>query len=215
MPLEPIEKTEVETPVADPSVDSNDDGQTTLKSGEQDKDATAEQAVEHAGLDFEVLTKEYQDDGKLSDASRKALNDSGVGDAYIDNYFKGLAAQEELFELHVHNIVGGKDSYEKITKWAGARMTEDELKSVNDSLVAGDLSLIKVQLDNLKLRMEQSEGKQGVELQGDTTGLANSGLYFDNEELRRDQASNLYKTSERERQRVAQKAMLSMKAGKI
>ena len=59
---------------------------------DKDTDATAEKAVDEAGLDMDALSKEYAESGELSKESLEALSKVGITEDMVQSYITG---QEE------------------------------------------------------------------------------------------------------------------------
>ena len=74
----------------------------------------AEDAVENAGLDFDTLAQEYAEKGQLGDESYKALEQSGIPKAYVDQFIAGQKAIGEQQTNNVKTMVGGEDAYNEM-----------------------------------------------------------------------------------------------------
>ena len=90
---------------------------TTLKGEESKVEETkqentleiAENAVENAGLNFDNLAQEYAEKGQLGEESYKALEESGIPKAYVDQFIAGQKAIGEQQTNNVKSMVGGDE----------------------------------------------------------------------------------------------------------
>ena len=74
----------------------------------------AEQAVENAGLDFEVLANEYAENGELSQEAYQALQESGIPKNLVNQFIEGQEAKTQLIQREAYSLVGGEQQYNEM-----------------------------------------------------------------------------------------------------
>lgn len=140
-----------------------------------DPNATPEAAlVTKAGLDMEVLTKEYTEAGELSEASLTALAAIGVTKDVVTTYFRGQEALAQREIAEVQAFAGGKESYEAMVTWAGQNMTKPEITAYNAAMT-GDTETRKMAIEALKSKYVAKTGSGPKVIVGDGTSPAPAG----------------------------------------
>lgn len=140
-----------------------------------DPNASPEAAlVTKAGLDMEVLTKEYTEAGELSEESLTALAAIGVTKDVVTTYFRGQEALAQREIAEVHEYAGGKDSYEAMVTWAGQNMTKPEITAYNAAMT-GDQETRKMAIEALKGKYVAKTGSNPKVIVGQATPAQPSG----------------------------------------
>lgn len=95
-------------------------------------DEQAKTLIERAGLDREAVTKQLQEQGKLTDEQMQALVKAGNGNisqADIDDYIEGQKAKAQLAQASIQNATtqaveaaGGQEQHEHLRTWAGTNL---------------------------------------------------------------------------------------------
>jgi hypothetical protein len=132
----------------------------------------AEKAVETAGLDMDVLAKEYADNGALDEKSYQALEKAGISKQYVDQFIAGQNALAEQQGNEVKSIAGGDESYNEMVNWASNNFNEAEKTAYNNAVNSKDMEVIKLAVTGLKARYEQANGKEPSLVQGKATPTA-------------------------------------------
>lgn len=122
-----------------------------------DDDGSTENNTD-AKLDLEALNTEYQENGELSEASYKALEEAGFGKETVDTYIKGLEAQAELWSMKVHNMAGGADQYDAMVEWGSNNLNPAEIQRFDSALASGDADLMNTMITALQARYEAANG---------------------------------------------------------
>ena len=159
--------------------------------------------VEKAGLDMAVLNKEFADTGALSDASLKALEGVGISKEVVDTYIAGQQALVEREVAKVHDLVGGKDNYDGMMKWAALNVPAGEAEAFNTGM-AGDFNSQKQAVEALRTKYLRAVGSDPKILSGE---LAVSGAqgYESRAQMVADMSDPRYQKDEAYRQKVANK----------
>jgi len=140
-----------------------------------DPNASPEAAlVTKAGLDMEVLTKEYTETGELSAASLTALEAIGVTKDVVTTYFRGQEALAQREIAEVQEFAGGKATYESMVQWAGQNMTKPEIAAYNAAMT-GDTETRKMAIEALKSKYVAKTGSGPKVIVGDGASPAAAG----------------------------------------
>jgi hypothetical protein len=126
-------------------------------------------AADLSGLD--KYTQEFSESGDLSDESVKAIASMGIPEPLVRAYVEGQKAVQQGNINAVMSIVGGEDQYSAMTEWAASALDESEVDAFNKIMDGGDMSSIRMAVQGLKARYEQTNGMvRGRLIQGETTG---------------------------------------------
>ena len=136
----------------------------------------AEDAVENAGLNFDTLAQEYAENGQLGDESYKALEESGIPKAYVDQFIAGQKAIGEQQTNNVKTMVGGEDAYNEMASWASKNMSEGEKKAYNAAVNSADMDTVKLAVDGLRAKYQAANGTEPSLMQGKATPVAEQGF---------------------------------------
>ena len=102
---------------------------------EEDQPLTAEPKADGLkGIDFSSVQNEFEENGELSEATIKSLEDSGLPKSYVDNYIEGIKAVATKFEAEAHESVGGKEEYGKMIDWVQSNLSETEIQMFNEGI---------------------------------------------------------------------------------
>ena len=102
-------------------------------------EADAQKIVADAGLDFSVLSTEVARDGKLSEASTKALLAKGIPQAVIDAHVEGLQASAQLTLTTAYAAVGGEEAFKGVAEWAATNADPAQVDTYNALLESGKI----------------------------------------------------------------------------
>ena len=136
----------------------------------------AEDAVENAGLNFDTLAQEYAEKGQLGDESYKALEQSGIPKAYVDQFIAGQKAIGERQTDSVKTTVGGDEAYNEMASWASKNMSEGEKKAYNAAVNSADMDTVKLAVDGLRAKYQAANGTEPSLMQGKATPVAEQGF---------------------------------------
>ena len=135
----------------------------------------AEDAVENAGLNFDTLAQEYAEKGQLGDESYKALEQSGIPKAYVDQFIAGQKAIGEQQTNTVKDMVGGNEAYTEMASWASKNMSDGEKKAYNAAVNSADMDTVKLAVDGLRAKYQAANGTEPNLVQGKATPVAEQG----------------------------------------
>lgn len=170
---------------------------------EAPKDA-AQEAVENAGLDFNSLSQEFQEQGQLSEDSYTKLEKAGIPKAVVDQYIAGQQALVEGLQLQAYNVAGGEAQYQSMVGWAKANMSPDEIATFNMAVGSNNVDAIKLAVLGLKARYEGANGSE-PDLIGGNQGNASGDVFESWAQVRAAMSDPLYKKDPAYRSKVEAK----------
>lgn len=154
----------------------------------QDVDANVQQRIDaqtqantdlkndlsNKGVDWNVLEKEYTDNGELSKESLEALEKAGYPKSVVDAYINGMEAEYERLANHVVESVGGVEQFTKLQNFAKTQ-NADYQKMWNDTMNSGNVLAIKTMLSGIQSDMIAVQGTQKSTIMGSGSSGAGSG----------------------------------------
>lgn len=136
-----------------------------------------QQAIEDAkgvlnekGLDYDALTKEYEEHGALSNQTYADLAKAGFSKNMVDTFIAGIEAANDRFVNTVYSYAGGEAEYQKIAHYIGTKGKAD-VDSFNALLEAGNLSAIKMVIAGAKAEMTLRNGTANPSVIGGASGV--------------------------------------------
>lgn len=125
----------------------------------------AKKELADKGVDFDALTKEYEENGSLSEASMKALADAGYPKSVVDAYIRGMEATAERYVDAVMDIAGGKEAFTQMVEFIKG-LGQEEINAYNSAIEEGNLSKLSVMFDGYKARMVSKYGTNNRSILG-------------------------------------------------
>jgi len=128
------------------------------------------------GIDFSSVQNEFEENGELSEATIKSLEDSGLPKSYVDNYIEGIKAVATKFEAQAHESVGGKEEYGKMIDWVQNNLSKEEVDLFNAGIDKDNqTALYTIKGMAARFKAETTEPTLTV----GETGTATSGLKYE------------------------------------
>ena len=173
---------------------------------DKDTDATAEKAVDEAGLDMDALSKEYAESGELSKGSLEALSKVGITEDMVQSYITGQEAQAAAAQKELLEPIGGDiEAYNKLTAWAGDNLSDAEVDEFNSVLETGNSSAVKMAIRDLSAKYESVNGTEpGRQLSG-KPNISGAAVYESTADLMKDMQNPEYAKNPAFRAKVAAK----------
>lgn len=139
------------------------------------EEKSAKDYVESKGFDFDLLAKEYNEAGQLSQETYEKLEKSGIGKAVVDSYIEGQKALSEKFQVDVMSTVGGQEAYAEMTKWAAENLSPQQLQAYDRAVSVSDMEAVKFAVQGLKAQYDRAVGSPAKrQLMGNTSGSGES-----------------------------------------
>jgi len=144
--------------VEEPETVSQDEQSTESETNEQPSGSEVQKAVEAAGVDFDSLQNEYNEQGGLSEEAYAKLADAGFPQDLVNSWIQGQEALANDYQSSVHNIVGGAEAYSEMISWAGDNLSETEVAAYDRAVDSGDLDMVKLAVSGLQAKYQAVEG---------------------------------------------------------
>lgn len=162
------------------------------RQGIQEKETPAEgnisETVNAARTEF------FENDGKLSDDTYKALEQSGMPKEAVDAFIEGQTAKAELYNMQLQSI--GGDQHQSALEWGGDNLSDAEIQAFNSEYTSGDITRATVAMKGLLAQYQVANGKPGKLLQGETSGTAGVQAYASKQEWLSDMKDPKYRTND-------------------
>ena len=111
-----------------------------------------EKVEEATGLGLDNYYSEYEKNGSLSEKSYKNLADKGLDKTLVDSYIDGQSALADKHVGSIHSVVGGKEKYDNIVKWASDNLADNEVKAFNDTMDSGTLDQAQLAISGVQAK---------------------------------------------------------------
>lgn len=93
------------------------------------------------------VRQEYEENGELSEASLKALEEAGFGRGFVKAYIQGQESLATQYMSHIMDYAGGKESFQRIVAHMQSN-TPDSIEVLEDAIQRQDIKAVK-QIINL------------------------------------------------------------------
>ena len=170
-------------------------------------DATAsdvKQAVENAGVNFDSLQAEYDENGQLSEDAYNKLSEAGFPQDLVNSWIAGQEALAKDYQTSVYNIVGGEQAYSDMVNWAGENLSENEVAAYDRAVSSGDIEMVKLAVSGLQTKYQANEGTDPSLIEGQSSN-SSGGVYSSWSEVTSAMRDPRYKSDPAYRQSVTNK----------
>lgn len=119
---------------------------------------------------FSNYSKEFAENGELSEDSYTALEKAGIPRDYVDDYIEGQRARIEMQENNLLNQAGfgGRKEFDSAVEWAKANMSPSDLQAYNDAVASTDIRDVQEALSGLVKSYRTAKGStESTLLNGD------------------------------------------------
>ena len=148
-----------------------EDGVKEQQKAEQDVKA----ALETKGVDYDALVKEYEDNGKLSEESMKALKGAGYPETVVNAFIKGFEAQVNEFTNAVYKMAGGEAEYGKLCNFIKG-LGEADVQAFNETINSGSLTQLAALINGYKAQMTTKYGTSNRSILGGANAVEAQGF---------------------------------------
>jgi len=153
--------TELEQKQSTPKQEPPQQQQTQEKpQGDPPKPDEAAAALAAKGLDMAPLSQEFSQNGALSEASYKKLEDAGIPKPMVDAYIAGQQALASQQTAAAHEVAGGKEQFDAMSKWAATGLSPGEIDAYNKAVTGGTFDEAKLAVAGLRARYEAVNGRE-------------------------------------------------------
>ena len=127
------------------------------------------------GVDYDALVKEYEDNGKLSDESLKALKGAGYPEAVVNAFIKGFEAQVNEFTNAVYKMAGGEAEYGRLCEFIKG-LGEADVQAFNETINSGSLTQLSALINGYKAQITTKYGTSNRSILGGAAMVENKGF---------------------------------------
>ena len=108
--------------------------------------------------DIDNMMIEYEESGKLSDATLSKLEEAGYPRKFIQSYIEAQEAVATRYANEIYNYAGGKESFDKYVEYLG-NTSPETLDVLQEAVESGNLKSIKGILSLARSSMVSKFGK--------------------------------------------------------
>ena len=148
-----------------------EDGVKEQQKAEQDVKAD----LKTKGVDYDALVKEYEDNGKLSEESMKALKGAGYPETVVNAFIKGFEAQVNEFTNAVYKMAGGEAEYGKLCNFIKG-LGEADVQAFNETINSGSLTQLAALINGYKAQMTTKYGTSNRSILGGANAVEAQGF---------------------------------------
>lgn len=165
---------------ADVDTKTEDKTEETAQSVEQDvKDQLQAQEdvkadLKTKGVDFDALSTEYEENGKLSAESLKALEEAGYPKSAVNAFIKGFEATVQGYAKAVFDLAGGEKEYGRMCEFIKG-LGQNEVDAFNSAINNGNLTQLGAMIEGYKARMTIKYGTANRSILGSGVGVVSQG----------------------------------------
>lgn len=165
----PEKKAEDKTP--EETIKEVEQGVKDQKQAEQD----VKNDLSAKGVDYDALSKEYEENGKLSDESMKALKGAGYPETVVKAFIKGFEAQVNEFTNAVYKMAGGEKEYGRLCEFIKG-LGEADAQAFNETIDSGSLAQLSALINGYKAQMTTKYGTSNRSILGGANTVENKGF---------------------------------------
>lgn len=156
--------------------------------------------------------QEYAGSREVSDETVAKLEEAGIPREVFALYLKGVQAQEQAVAEATYSVVGGKESYDEMARWAANNLSDAELDAFNTAL--DNEALRENAVRGLYARFSEARPNEGRMIAPNGSSEAGPGdVYQTRDQLIADQKDPRYATDGAFRQQVQDKLLRSQQNG--
>lgn len=127
------------------------------------------------GVDYAALEKEYQENGKLSEESMKALKGAGYPETVVNAFIKGFEATVESYTNAVYKLAGGEEAYGQLCQFIKG-LGQADVDAFNETIENGSLQQLGVMIEGYKARMTTKYGTNNRSILGGAGSVSRGGF---------------------------------------
>ncbi len=179
--------------------------ETTTELTEQAEASDVQQAVENAGVDFNALQGEYNEQGGITEDSYTKLEEAGFSKDLVDSWIKGQEALTANYQSAVYDSVGGEGAYGEMKSWAQDNLSQGEIQAFDKAVTSGDLDMVKMAVTNLQSKYQAAEGTDPTLVSEGQSSNSAGGVFNSWAEVTAAMQDTRYESDVAYRQKVAAK----------
>ena len=135
------------------------------------------EVLDKAGVDFNALQSEYNEQGEVSADSYAKLEEAGFSKDLVDSYIKGQESLNANYEKAVYETAGGQDAYGELIRWAGDNLQQGEIAAFDKAVSSGDVDMVKMAVSGLQTKYQAAEGTDPTLLSEGQSSNSTGGVF--------------------------------------
>jgi len=160
----------------------NEQAQETTEETEPEVTREAEagevkQVLDKAGVDFDALQSEYNEQGEITADSYTKLEEAGFSKDLVDSYIKGQESLNANYEKAVYDTAGGQEAYGELISWAGDNLNQGEIAAFDKAVSSGDVDMVKMAVSGLQTKYQAAEGTDPTLLSEGQSSNSTGGVF--------------------------------------
>lgn len=150
------------------------------------------------------LSKQFEENGNITDEHYNKLNEAGIPDEVIDRYIDSIGAEQEKFTESIYSIAGGEEEYNIVKAWAEDNIPAEQIEAIGRM----DKNGMLIAMEGIKAKYDAANPADGKRIIGDTGGNA-KGTYSSQADYIIDVSDSRYGKDKRYTKAVDDKFALS------
>ena len=116
----------------------------------------------------------YAENGELSEEHYESLDKLGLKKEYVDNYVRGVQAQQQQLQAQLMGVAGGEEDYGQMMVWMNENLSAEEVEAYDRVVGSGDVDQITMLIQGMSALFKSASGSgPATQLQGQTVpGIA-------------------------------------------
>ena len=185
---------ELEKKLGQPTEEASEEPEQVEEKAE-DKEEQTEENTSEASQVLEKASEEFwSNNGEMSEETYNALEKAGYPKHIVDSYAEGMAALAEKQQGELNSLTQG--NYESMVEWANENLAQEELNSIQATIVGSDMSMSKLAVQGLYARYQNEVGAKPKLTQGAVNGVSTM-PFRSMQELARAQSDPRYKSGDK------------------
>lgn len=129
-------------------------------------------------VDMPALTKEFAENGKLSEETLKGLEAKGFTREAVGVYTSALEAKSTAQRAELVSVVGSEENLKTLYDWSAANLSAKELEFYNTSVNSGNMDAAKLALHGIISRYNDAVGRDPQLVSGENIPAASGAKPF-------------------------------------
>ena len=185
---------ELEKKLGQPTEEASEEPEQVEEKAENEEEQTEENTSEASQVLEKASEEFWSNNGEMSEETYNALEKAGYPKHIVDSYAEGMAALAEKQQGELNSLTQG--NYESMVEWANENLAQEELNSIQATIVGSDMSMSKLAVQGLYARYQNEVGAQPKLTQGAVNGTSTM-PFRSMQELARAQSDPRYKSGDK------------------
>ena len=124
--------------------------------------------LEQGNVNYQSMNEYWQENGSITDAHYKELEQAGIPREIVDLHLGGLKEQYQVTTNQIYAIRDsyGEDNFANMQEWAAANLTDAEKKAYSMGINSSNIEQVKLTVAGLHARYVAAVGNEPTLLSG-------------------------------------------------